>query len=383
MLLGTTFYILVPSFLFFYDYFGLDFVRSVVSGYSDINSSLIYMHNVYDFLIINLCFSSGYLFAFFFNNHKRDICNLNRVNRESNLRLTQGSLSLFLFLVLSTILVKARLTGYQFFSGYSTYDISFLGPLATLCFMSMWFYIYFNRNVFLILFFLSGVLLLGSGSRMFFFLPLISLMLNSVLIFPQRAVRYFFVFFLSLFLMLLIGLLREGSAFSLDGLLSILFAEPVFTSIGTLFYFSQGRPDLGLPVDIIAALINFIPSFIFPDKQILLSSLVFDEEIHNPLGAQSLLINLYKNFGWFYPFFMITFGVYFGLLYKYKANKVAYTVYVMSLPLILFHFQREGFITVFKVLFFNGLLFPVFLIIIFKALYRRKGNEKKIRSYKC
>lgn len=360
MLLGTTFYILVPSFLFFYDYFGLDFVRSVVSGYSDINSSLIYMHNVYDFLIINLCFSSGYLFAFFFNNHKRDICNLNRVNRESNLRLTQGSLSLFLFLVLSTILVKARLTGYQFFSGYSTYDISFLGPLATLCFMSMWFYIYFNRNVFLILFFLSGVLLLGSGSRMFFFLPLISLMLNSVLIFPQRAVRYFFVFFLSLFLMLLIGLLREGSAFSLDGLLSILFAEPVFTSIGTLFYFSQGRPDLGLPVDIIAALINFIPSFIFPDKQILLSSLVFDEEIHNPLGAQSLLINLYKNFGWFYPFFMITFGVYFGLLYKYKANKVAYTVYVMSLPLILFHFQREGFITVFKVLFLMVYFFLFF-----------------------
>ncbi|MCS6136734.1 oligosaccharide repeat unit polymerase [Shewanella baltica] len=371
MLLGTTYYIVIPSIFFFNNYFGLSFIQGVVSQYVDYQSRDVYLLNIYDFVIINLSFIFGVVFSSFLkvnaNEHDSSVV--------SSFKLTPRTIFLLLMFFLIFVLIKARLTGYQFFSGYSTYEISVLGPLATLCFMSMWFYIYYHRSYFLLLFITVGIFLLGSGSRMFFLLPLMSLIINSVFNSPQKILKYFIVFIFSVSSMLLVGILREGNSISVDGLLTILFAEPIFTSLGTLFYFNESRHAIGFPVDILAAFVNFIPSFIYPDKVILLNSLTFSDDINNPLGAQSLLINLYKNFGWFYPFFMIVLGFYFGILYKYKSNKLVYTIYVMSLPLVLLHFQREGFITVFKVLFFNGLIFPVVLLFFFRLLYKRKRSE--------
>ncbi|BCS48551.1 hypothetical protein JUNP479_1231 [Aeromonas jandaei] len=172
--------------------------------------------------------------------------------------------------------------------------------------------------------------------------------------------------------MLAVGLLREGSEISFDGLLTIGFAEPIFTSIGTLFYFEKGWPAVGFPTDVIAAFINFVPSVIYTDKQTLMDALTLDKNVFNPLGAQSLLINLYKNFGYFYPVFMFILGSYFGFIFRYRLLIVFRTVYIMSLPLIIFHLQREGFITVFKVMFFNGLLFPILLKIFFSAFLKAK-----------
>lgn len=380
MLLGTMYYIVLPSVLFFNDYLGLSFIQGVVSPYLNLNSRDIYLNNIFDFVIINLSFIFGFFIVFPLKINKSQIFDKNNISR---FKSTSFSVFLLLMFFLMFVAIRATLSGYRFFSGYTTYDISVLGPLATLCFMSMWFYIYFDRKLFLILFMVAGTLLLGSGSRMFFLLPLLSLMLNSVFNSPRKILTYSMVLFLSIYCMLLVGLLREGSEISFEGLFIILFAEPVFTSIGTLFYFNAGRPDLGFPTDIIAAFVNFVPSFLYPDKKLVLDAIIFDENINNPFGAQSLLINLYKNFGWLYPFFMVSFGFYFGILYKYRGNRFFYVVYVMSMPFILLHFQREGFITVFKVLFFNGLIFPILLLFLFKVLYKRRRGEIEICSCKC
>ncbi len=367
MLLGTCYYIVSPSIFFFNDYFGLDFIKSVVDKYTDYRSGAIYTHNIYDFIIINVSFSSGFLLISMCGSKVTE----NKVQSQKYGYL-QLPILFFLVSVLLFVLIKAKITGYQFFSGYASYDVSVLGPLATLCFMSMWFYIFFGKKIFLVSFLIVGILLLGSGSRMFFLLPLISLLLSKLLRGQSNIIVYGFYFVLVAFFMLAVGLLREGSEISFDGLLTIGFAEPIFTSIGTLFYFEKGWPALGFPTDVIAAFVNFVPSVIYSDKQALMDSLTLDQNVFNPFGAQSLLINLYKNFGYFYPVFIFFLGSYFGFLFRYRFFNIIRTVYIMSLPLIVFHFQREGFITVFKVMFFNGLLFPILLTIFLSTVLKAK-----------
>jgi hypothetical protein len=373
MLIGTLYYIVSPALFYYNDYFDLVFIRDVVSNHTSDSSGIIYEHTIIDFFIINIFFSFGFLFAKLVVTDKFTD---NRINRFSNFSLLPKLILLMMISILFLIVVQSVLIGFVFFSGYSTYNISILGPLATLCFMNMWFYIYFMKKSFLILFLLSGLLLLGAGSRMFFVLPMISLIILQVLTHPQKAKKYFIIFILLVFCMLSVGLWRQGSIVSVDGLLTILFAEPIFTSMGAMYYFESGFPSLNFPYDIAAAFVNFIPSAIYPEKQVWINSIQFDERIFNPLGAQSLIINLYKNFGYLYPIFIFIFGCYFGSLYRFKANRFFYTVYITSLPLILLHFQREGFITVFKILVFNGFIFPLVLILFVGLLLEKKVDIK-------
>ncbi|MGR5322126.1 O-antigen polymerase [Vibrio sp. DNB22_19_1] len=369
MLIGTLYYLVSPAFFYFNNYFELGFIRDVVSEHTTSSSGVIYRHIVIDFVVINLFFSLGFFVA---KSLVTDKLVNNRVNRFSKFRLLPNFILLMMIFIQALILVKAFTIGFVFFSGYSSYEISILGPLATICFMNMWFYIYFMRKRFLILFVLSSMLLLGAGSRMFFVLPMLSLLILKILTHPEDLKKYYIIFFSLVLSMLMVGLWREGSVISVDGLLTILFAEPIFTSIGGMYYFELGFPSFNIPYDIAAAFVNFIPSAIFPEKLVWINSIKFDERIFNPLGAQSLIINLYKNFGYFYPVFMFLFGCYFGGLYKSKSNRFFYTVYIMSLPLLLLHFQREGFITVFKILVFNGLFFPLILIVFLGLILEKK-----------
>lgn len=356
LLVGSFYYIITPPIFFFNDYFGLEFLKGVASKYTDSAASDIYLRTTLDFLLINISFLLGFYIA------SKIKFNSKFLNRFSDFNLLPKFIFMGFVLVLFTILVNAYQIGFVFFSGYSSYEISILGPLATLCFMCMWFFIYFRANYFLVLFLVSSALLLGAGSRMFFILPALSFVIYRVFENPLVVRKYLLVFCFFIFSMLGVGLWREGQAISVDGLLTILFAEPIFTSFGNFYYFSDGFPALGRPDDVIAAIINFIPSSIYPGKQEVINQITYDSRINNPLGAQSVVINLYKNFGVFYPLFLFSFGVYFGILFKLRWNRFFYSIYIMSLPVILLHFQREGFITVFKILFFNGFLLPLIIV---------------------
>jgi len=286
--------------------------------------------------------------------------------------------------------VMANMSGAEFFTGYSTYNILILGPFSTAAFLSAWFVNYFSRKeirlLFLAIFGICAVLLLGWGSRMFFVLSLMALMLG-VISKNKRLLRspsfYGSVAIVCLF-MVAIGIAREGGReFGSDNLIAVLFAEPLFTSVSGSLYLenSGGRPIYGFPHDLVASVIHFIPSAIFPGKIELISQITFDENVASPFGARSLLVSLYFNFGIFYPVFIAFIGFYYGVLYTKARQSVFYrATYFSALPILTFLFFREGLSTVIKVMFFNGLVVPLFIALLLFWLFPRPAAEVKSRN---
>jgi len=277
------------------------------------------------------------------------------------------------FLLLFFLILKAMMSGASFFSGYSSYDVKIIGPFATMVFVTAFFVNYFShkrvRHLFFILFLMSSLVLLGFGSRMFFVLGIITITLGYISKNPQllKEVKLYFIAAIFLVLVLAVGIWRSqsSSVFSIEMFISIFLVEPLFTATSGSLYLenNNGRPYLNLPVDIFASIINFIPTFVFPEKLELINNLTFNPLKESPFGANALIVNMYSNFGFFYPIYFLLIGLFYGFLkvrayysFFYKA------VYFTVLPLLMFHFFREGFITVFKVMFFNGFIFPAIIV---------------------
>ena len=296
------------------------------------------------------------------------------------LALTFGALIVYFTVLAST-------SGAGFFSGYSTYNVVVLGTFSTCAFLSVWFVNYFSTKqiklLFLSFFVVCSVLLLGWGSRMFFVLSFTALILGLVsknrwLL--RNAWFYGFAAIACLFL-IAVGIVREGGReFGSDNLVAVLFAEPFFTSVSGSLYLerSGGRPIYGVPYDLLASLIHFIPSAIFPGKVDLINAITFNEKIQSPFGAKSLLVSLYSNFGIFYPIFIAAIGSYYGFLYKKAQLSIFYrATYFSALPVLTFLFYREGLTTVIKVLFFNGLAVPLFIALSLVWLFPRPATGAK------
>lgn len=282
---------------------------------------------------------------------------------------------LFFFIALLTLIIyfflAAAQTGAGFFTGYSEYDSYILGAFSTITILSAWFVNYFSvrrvRSLFVLCFIFCSALLLGWGSRMYFVLGFAAILLG--LISNSRnllkSVSFLSVALIIGVFVVFIGILREGGKeFKAESLLGIFFSEPLFTAIsGSLFLDnSGGRPTYNIPNALPAAVIHFIPSFLFPGKAELIADLTYDENFFTPFGGTALLASLYSNFGMLYPIFVAAIGSYYGFLFTKSQYSIFYrTIYFSALPVLLFLFYRDGMATVLKVLFFNGLIVPYFI----------------------
>ena len=297
----------------------------------------------------------------------------------------QTKAPLFFTIALLTLIIYfsfvASQTGVGFFTGYSGYDAYVLGAFSTTIFLNAWFINFFSERYIRILFFICFIfcsaLLLGWGSRMYFVLGFVSLLLG--LISNHRGLLKSFSFFVFALVIgtfiVFVGVLREGGTeLKGDVLLGIFFAEPLFSSISGFLFFenSGGRPAYNIPHALYAAVIHFVPSFLYPGKAQLIDDLTFNEGIVSPFGGTALLVSLYSNFGMFYPIFVAAIGSYYGFLFVKSQNSIFYrAVYFSALPVLLFLFYRDGMSTVLKVLFFNGFIVPYFVaksLIIYSTL---------------
>ena len=286
--------------------------------------------------------------------------------------------------------IVASMSGAGFFSGYSTYNVAVLGTFSTCAFLSVWFVNYFStkriRLLFLSFFVVCSVLLLGWGSRMFFVLSFMALVLGLVSKYKWllRSPWFYGSAAVTCLFVIAVGIVREGGReFGSDNLLAVLFAEPFFTSVSGSLYLerSGGRPIYGVPYDLLASVIHFVPSAIFPGKVDLINAITFNEKIQSPFGARALLVSLYSNFGIFYPIFIAAIGSYYGFLYKRARLSVFYrATYFSALPVLTFLFYREGLTTVIKVLIFNGLAVPLFIALSLVWLFPRPTTETRCRS---
>ncbi|MCO8051206.1 O-antigen polymerase [Proteus penneri] len=333
---------------------------------------------VYSFISV-LCLLIFSLAYIIFSNLKFLKTNIGEKEKEHKL-LPSIIFIIILSLLLFTI-IKSYHSGVILFSGYNEgYNISLLGPLATISFSSIIFMFYFEKKKykigFFIIYLISNIFLLGMGSRMFFLIGLISIAINEYHKNPQiiKTLK-FYILSISLFLFILfIGIWRSNSEFSLEKLLGIFFAEPLFTSISAINYLNtiENESLIKIPWDVVASILNFIPSEIFKDKIVIISQIAYDIKSYSPFGASSLLTNIYINFGILFPIYVFSIGMLFGILSKLSYNKLIYSIYIATLPLLMFHFFREGFITYIKIQFFNGLIFPIFIILLISLLLRVK-----------
>ena len=306
-------------------------------------------------------------------------------DKVSGFRLAPKFIWLCLSFLFLFIFVNIKLMGVSFFTGYETYDITILGPIATLVFTAALFFNFFLsrlvKGLFLILFLVASVALLGFGSRMFFLLGLIAIGLGVLSKKPYlfKKTKLYLVMASAFFLIIGIGVWRSG--YDVDNktmLLSIFLVEPLFTATSGSMYIENvgGRPFFRLPVDLIASIVNFVPSFIFPDKLNVINVLTFDENKFSPFGASALIVNLYSNFGVFYPVYILFIGIFFGFL-RVKSNCSLFyrAVYFSLLPVLMFHFFREGFVTFIKITFFNGFIFPAIILSLLYFTFSKRNNK--------
>lgn len=376
-LFGFVYYLITP-------FFALLFLREDSIVQAALNYIDLDFFNRYYFIDL-FCICFFFLFGYFlftnlsYNNKKKYL------NVFSYFNLAPKFL-FFVFLSFFFIfLINANRRGFVFLSGYSSYDIVVLGPFVTLTFMSVLFINFFNstkvKKKFLILFVLTIIIVLSIGSRMFFVLGVISLSLGYISK-NKRILRnlFFYIFlFVLLVFVLFIGLWRSSSKeINIIKLISIFIAEPLFTLTSASSYFNNagGRPTFNLPNDVVASFINFIPTILYPNKVELLNQLTYNKFTESPFGASSLVVNLYSNFGLFYFIYCFLVGCYVGYIRKkaYFSNFFK-AVYFTILPLFMFHFFREGFITVFKVLFFNSFILPFILFTFFYIIFNKKNQR--------
>ena len=360
-LIGFVYYFISPPFVlkFLSDDSGLLYVATQYIDPDHFDASYFF-----DAIVILASFLLGYFLARAWVNAKISVLDYGSFQKSFPLLLAISFCVLIVYFGLT-----AAASGASFFTGYSTYNISVLGPFSTCAFMAAWFVNYFSKNqikyLFLAFFLLCSVLLLGWGSRMYFILGFMALALGIVSKNKKLLKSFWFYssIFLLFFLMVVVGIVREGGReLSSDQLIAVFFAEPLFTSITGSLYLdaSGGRPVYGVPYDLFVSIIHFIPSAVYPGKMALISEITPNENIISPFGAKALIVNLYSNFGMFYPIFIAVIGFYYGFLYK-KAQTSGFfrATYFSALPVILLLFFRESLITVIKVMFFNGLIAPL------------------------
>ena len=378
---GFFYYLIAPymAFNYFEDFY------VVKKAEIFMNSPYFDMRYLLDCLLIFLSWMFGY-FIVGKTKPKRAM-----IDRFSNFKSGPIILGFLLLFFLFFLLISSMMKGLVFFSGYASYDVGILGQLSTLVFMSAWFINYFQKRYvtyfFIAIFLLSSIILIGFGSRMFIVLAIITLTLgylstNRRQLFSPSLILISSGFF---FFVIWIGLWRSGMELSSETLMIIFFAEPVFTSTSGAMYIDNmnGRPFLSFPTDIFASVINFVPTIIFPEKLELINLLIYNEAKASPFGASSIIVNMYSNFGIFFPIYFFMIGFLYGYLNKLAKFSIFYrAVYFSLLPLLMFHFFREGFITVIKVMFFNGFILPAIIVLFLYLLFVKKprtyNDSKKI-----
>ncbi|MDA8486165.1 hypothetical protein NNO07_24135 [Pseudomonas resinovorans] len=333
-----------------------------------------------DVLIIALSFFSGY----FLSKRGRKGRAESVVDFSASFKLGPILLFFLLSMLLMFFVYRAMTAGTVFFSGYENYDILVLGPFATLIFLSALFHNYFSGRIAKISFFLvflaSSFFMLSLGSRMFFVLGSMTIALGWLSRNKGALKNPLLYLGCGAFLCLVVsvGVWRSGDNVSLEALLTVFFAEPVLTAASGAVYINNvgGRPILGAPLDVLASLVNFIPSFIYPDKLLVIERLIYDENKFSPFGASSIIVNVYSNFGMLYPLYFLCVGGLVGGLNRRAHFSVFYrSIYFSVLPLLMFHFFRENFITVLKVSLFNGFILPFFTVIFLYLFFGTPRNE--------
>jgi hypothetical protein len=265
-----------------------------------------------------------------------------------------------------------------------------LGALATInsVLLVLYFYILFNastssKNIFLWIIVFFSVLLIGLGLRMYVLIPIIALFICK-LFYSEKKWKFRKVIFygtLIFVFMLIIGAWRIGANISVDFLIYLLFAEPTFTwwSLAT-FLGNNELSVLGLPANYFSSFLNFLPLFLFENKENMIASLKDVHYYEAPLGAGSIFVSTQGNLGWYFgSLFMFCLGLFYSLIeFASRKNSFLMAYYIGIVFILLFQFFRDNFGIINKQIFWNMLIVP-FVIFVNSFIFAKvsKFNTKR------
>lgn len=270
------------------------------------------------------------------------------------------------------------------FSGYTvSYDSFVLGGISTVSIFLYGIYLslvdYRARVLkFFILLVLLAVwsTLLMSGSRMYVLVPMVGFTTLYLLKFSnvmQRLKMVFFILFLAS-AFVLVGVFRS-SGFSLNNMLYIFLAEPIFTSYSMLTFWSDNVLSLfEVPVSFLGGFYNLIPSVLWPNKsEFILSLRDMGYSIETPLGAESIVASLTGNFGWVgAPLILFFSGFVLEILFFLRVRSAFYLLsYVGAVSVLPFMFFRDPLSVSIKSLFTLSVFLPAFLYLM-AIVFKRK-----------
>ncbi len=256
------------------------------------------------------------------------------------------------------------------------------GMLSTLYLVAIWWYIYiktfgryrFQSAVIISIILLTGLNLLALGSRLAVVSGIISLLVYYILfvrnVKPRHAkprkllivVKFFTIIIFLALLMSLIGVMRSGEAISVEGLLSIFAAEPVFIYASVLSYYSMDSIHLfAIPWDLLTGIVGSIPSFLFPNKvDLFLAFSPRSDDAYSGFGGVHHLVSLLSNFGLLgFPIVSLFEGFCLGLLIR-RVNVSSFyrAASLSSIGVLTFILYREGLQAPVKLFLFNFTLMP-------------------------
>lgn len=288
-------------------------------------------------------------------------------------------------------------------SGYlDGYDVAHKGQLSTLYLVSIWWFVYLkttavNANIqtklMLVIVFITGLNLLTLGSRLsvvsgmitlfiFYFYFVKKMRLQDSGAQKHVPIRWIVIIFITGILMSSIGLLREGTGISWEGIISIFAAEPLFIYASIPAYFSNNSlPLFAIPLDLFSGIVGAIPSFLFSEKGAFFAKYaMINEDFVSGFGGSHHVVTLIANFGLIgFPVAAFFEGAWFGMLVRRVHISAFFRAVTLSsiamLPFIMF---REGLSTPVKLLFFNFLLVPYIMLNVLFSIKRLVSRARMV-----
>ncbi len=218
-----------------------------------------------------------------------------------------------------------------------------------------------------------GVLILSLGGRLYFASSIVMFVVFYTLHFRRLGLGKSLlglVFFLVL--LGLLGIWRDGSAFSLARTVFILAVESLYTGFSLVSYLAENSLNIfNTPIFLLSSFIALVPTPLYPDKgERILDPNDFGFDYIAPIGAMNSFVSLDINFGALggaLLFFVLGF-----VLSQFKAQRaapLAQVVYIMSCGFLPLTFFRDPYsISLVKNWFQFSFLLPLLLVFFVHAL---------------
>lgn len=367
-LFGFLYYMVCPALMvqnhFLYDFAGM---QPVYEYYPHASKMQQY------WILVFIIFISFYLGSYVGNriNHKRFFVRNDLIMEDIKITKFTWCILIPMILVDQYLIISNR----QFlFTGYANFmdmDEYFQGQVASFNCLFAFMYICLLQNnkaprlykkIMLFLFAENTIVLLSTGSRQYFMVPLIGILVWALdkklipikkLLIGGLIMALFFV---------AVGMWRErdDTVISIDIFIFAFFGESLYTWLSAASFMSNnnGVNIVEVPFNFIGWFINFIPS-LFIDKSELVQDVPYN--FSNPWGAINMIVSSYGNFGLLFTPVFIFMG---GFLMSYLRNKksdIWRATYYCSCGVIPFMIFRDM-SSATKIVFMCFIIYPAFLI---------------------